>query len=193
MISWDTSNPIFGATTNPHKSGRGVGGSSGGEAALVAGGGSVIGVGGDIGGSIRIPAHMCGIFAFKPTAHRIRYEYRFIFIVTCKLVSSTLMVHVLNSILIYYRPQRSCGKVIFSQASVSHSVHRGEGRSGRYPRAHPLGTHTQAQTPPPLGRHPLGRHPPVRTTPPPPGGHCSGQYASYWNAFLLQSIFSNDK
>ena len=102
MISWDTSNPIFGATTNPHKPGRGVGGSSGGEAALVADGGSVIGVGGDIGGSIRIPTHMCGIFGFKPTAHRIRCEYQFIFLVTCKHVSSMLMVHVLSSILIYW-------------------------------------------------------------------------------------------
>ena len=92
MISWDTSNPIFGATTNPHKPGRGVGGSSGGEAALVAGGGSVIGIGGDIGGSIRIPAHMCGIFGFKPRAHRIRYEYRF----TCKYVCSVLTVQILN-------------------------------------------------------------------------------------------------
>ncbi len=73
-FSWDTSNPIFGATTNPHKPGdrRGVGGSSGGEAALIGGGGSVLGVGGDIGGSIRIPCHMCGIYGFKPTTGRIR-------------------------------------------------------------------------------------------------------------------------
>ena len=72
MISWDTSNPIFGATVNPHRSDRGVGGSSGGEAALIGGDGSLLGVGGDIGGSIRIPCHLCGIYGFKPTVGRIR-------------------------------------------------------------------------------------------------------------------------
>ena len=49
-----------------------VSGSSGGEGALLAAGGSVIGVGGDIGGSIRIPCHICGVCGFKPTAGRIR-------------------------------------------------------------------------------------------------------------------------
>ena len=57
--------------------------------------------------------------------------------------------------LTYYRPQRSCGKVIFLQASVSHSVHRGEGR-GVSDRYHPLQTPPWADTPQAdtlLGRH----------------------------------------
>ena len=151
----------------------------------------------------------------------------------------------------FYRPQYSCGKVMFLHLSVSHSVHGGvSGRHpwadtslgrhllGRYPPTplgrHSLGKHPWAkipgQTPP--GRHPLGRHPfgqtplwadtpkqtPKQTPPPaqcmlghththnlpspcwdthpppcpvhaaihptPPGGNCSGRYASYWNAFL---------
>ena len=68
----------------------------------------------------------------------------------------------------YYRPQRSCGKVMFSQASVSHSVHKGEGRCmadtplGRPPRGSvTLGKHFPPQADP-LGRHPPGRHPPAQ-------------------------------
>ena len=61
---------MFGQTYNPHGTGRCAGGSSGGEGALVAGGGSVLGLGSDIGGSIRIPSSMCGICGFKPTACR---------------------------------------------------------------------------------------------------------------------------
>ncbi len=48
------------------------GGSSGGEAALISSGGSPLGFGSDIGGSIRQPAHMCGIYGFRPTSQRIR-------------------------------------------------------------------------------------------------------------------------
>ncbi len=68
----ETTNPIFGRTVNPHDVTRTAGGSSGGEAALIAGGGSLFGLGSDIGGSIRIPAHMCGIAGIKPTNGRIR-------------------------------------------------------------------------------------------------------------------------
>ncbi|ELT88038.1 hypothetical protein CAPTEDRAFT_225540 [Capitella teleta] len=71
MISWETTNPIFGATVNPFDHERGVGGSSGGEAALIASGGSILGFGSDIGGSIRIPCNMTGIYGFKPTANRV--------------------------------------------------------------------------------------------------------------------------
>ena len=91
----------------------------------------------------------------------------------------------------FYRPQRSCGKVMFSHLSVSHSVHRGVSA-----------THT------PLGRHPLPSacwhtHPPAQCmlgytppaqcmlgyTPPSHTVHAgirstSGQYASYWSAHL---------
>lgn len=60
-------NPIFGLTRNPWDLRRSAGGSSGGEAALIAAGGAPFGVGADIGGSIRIPAAFCGIFGHKPT------------------------------------------------------------------------------------------------------------------------------
>ena len=76
------------------------------------------------------------------------------------------------------RPQRNCGKVMFSQASVILFT----GGCGRHPPA----------------RHPLDRYPPTQCmlgytplpsacwdTPPPPDSHCSRRYASYWNAFLF--------
>lgn len=63
----ETFNPLFGVTKNPYNSTRNVGGSSGGEASLLAAGGSPLGLGTDIGGSLRIPAFMCGIFGHKPT------------------------------------------------------------------------------------------------------------------------------
>ncbi|VDP04560.1 unnamed protein product [Soboliphyme baturini] len=67
LLSFSCSNPIFGTTLNPYDPSRTCGGSSGGEAALISSNGSVIGIGGDVGGSIRIPAHFCGIVGFKPT------------------------------------------------------------------------------------------------------------------------------
>ena len=72
MLSYGSSNPIFGATTNPRNpGGRSPGGSSSGEAALIAQGGSILGVGTDVGGSLRIPSHFCGTVALKPTTNRI--------------------------------------------------------------------------------------------------------------------------
>lgn len=61
----------FGITVNPHNRNLTAGGSTGGEGALIAAGGSVLGVGTDIGGSIRAPSACNGIFGFKPTAERI--------------------------------------------------------------------------------------------------------------------------
>ena len=71
MMTWTSENIIFGETTNPWDSTRTPGGSSGGEAAIVASLGSPLGVGTDIGGSIRIPSSFCGLYGFKPTAGRI--------------------------------------------------------------------------------------------------------------------------
>jgi amidase len=64
---WQSFNDIFGATSNPWDLSRTPGGSSGGEAAAIAAGLSFLGLGSDIGGSIRIPAHFCGIYGHKPT------------------------------------------------------------------------------------------------------------------------------
>ena len=63
--------PVFGRANNPWDLGRTPGGSSGGEAAAAAAGLSVLGSGSDIGGSLRLPAHFCGVFALKPTDHRV--------------------------------------------------------------------------------------------------------------------------
>ncbi|XP_072505415.1 fatty-acid amide hydrolase 1-like [Notamacropus eugenii] len=71
MLSYDCSNPIFGRTLNPLNFSKSPGGSSGGEGALIAGGGSILGLGTDIGGSIRFPAAFCGICGLKPTSGRI--------------------------------------------------------------------------------------------------------------------------
>ncbi len=63
---WDSVNPLFGATANPHDPTRTAGGSSGGEAAALATGMSPLGLGSDLGGSIRNPCHFVGIFGLKP-------------------------------------------------------------------------------------------------------------------------------
>lgn len=63
----ETHNKIYGRTSNPWNTRRTSGGSSGGEGALVAAGASPIGLGSDVGGSIRIPAAFCGTVGHKPT------------------------------------------------------------------------------------------------------------------------------
>ena len=68
---WETNNLVFGRTNNPWNLERIVGGSSGGEAAAIAAGLSPLGIGSDVGGSIRLPAHYCGIVGFKPTHGRV--------------------------------------------------------------------------------------------------------------------------
>ena len=71
LAAYSCSNPIFGMTTHPLDETKTSGGSSGGEASLIAMGGSILGIGSDIGGSLRIPAHFCGISSLKPTKGRI--------------------------------------------------------------------------------------------------------------------------
>ena len=68
---WETGNLVFGRTENPWKRGRTSGGSSGGEASAIAAGLSPLGVGSDLGGSIREPAAFCGIVGLKPTHGRV--------------------------------------------------------------------------------------------------------------------------
>jgi amidase len=67
----DTVNGIHGRTRNPYDISRTPAGSSGGEGAAVASGMSACGLGSDSGGSLRMPAHFCGIATLKPTAGRI--------------------------------------------------------------------------------------------------------------------------
>jgi amidase len=67
-VGTDSWNPLYGGTRNPYDFNRSPGGSSSGEAAIIAAGGSPLGIGSDSGGSIRMPAHYCGVAALKPTA-----------------------------------------------------------------------------------------------------------------------------
>jgi Asp-tRNA(Asn)/Glu-tRNA(Gln) amidotransferase A subunit family amidase len=73
-LTYDSENPVFGRTNNPHDQDRTPGGSSGGEAAAVAAALSTVGLGSDLVGSIRIPAHFCGIFGLKPVARAVPGE-----------------------------------------------------------------------------------------------------------------------
>lgn len=67
-------NPIFGRTNNPWDTARTPGGSSGGAAAAVAAGMAPFDVGTDLSGSIRIPAHFCGVYGLKPTERRVSLD-----------------------------------------------------------------------------------------------------------------------
>jgi Asp-tRNA(Asn)/Glu-tRNA(Gln) amidotransferase A subunit family amidase len=73
-IPYETNNPIFGRTNNPHDITRTSGGSSGGEAVAVGARLSPAGVGSDLSGSIRVPAHFCGIAALKPTTGAVSMD-----------------------------------------------------------------------------------------------------------------------
>ena len=75
----ETDNPLYGRTNNPWDVDRSPGGSSGGQAAIIAAGGSPLGLGTDIGGSIRVPAASCGIAGLKPTAGRMPDAGRYSF------------------------------------------------------------------------------------------------------------------
>ena len=117
MLSYACSNPVYGCTTNPHDSQRTPGGSSGGEACLIAQGGSILGLGSDVGGSLRIPAHFCGITALKPTQGRLCERGRgqvgvlldnCISIVLIKCIRHLSLQHMLSS---YFTGPRSRGIV----------------------------------------------------------------------------------
>ncbi|MDA0659474.1 MAG: amidase family protein [Planctomycetota bacterium] len=75
MYYHETDNPVYGRTTNPWNGDRVAGGSSGGEAAAIATGGSPLGLGSDLGGSIRVPCHFCGIVGLKPTSGRLENSH----------------------------------------------------------------------------------------------------------------------
>ncbi len=71
LDDWQSCNPIFGRTNNPCDPARTPGGSSGGAAAAVAAGLSAFDIGTDLSGSLRVPAHFCGVYGLKPTEHRV--------------------------------------------------------------------------------------------------------------------------
>ncbi|HEY7851212.1 MAG TPA: amidase family protein [Ktedonobacterales bacterium] len=70
LLYIESDNPLYGRTNNPWNLERTPGGSSGGQAAIIAAGGSPLGLATDIGGSIRVPAAFCGVVGMKPTAGR---------------------------------------------------------------------------------------------------------------------------
>ncbi|KAH7243877.1 amidase [Fusarium solani] len=90
LMHLETSNNIYGATVNPMNRKLTAGGSTGGEAALMAMKGSPLGVGGDIGGSIRVPAALNGIYGLLPSPGRISGEGVMIPISGCDSVVGTL-------------------------------------------------------------------------------------------------------
>jgi amidase len=71
LFAFESDNLLFGATRNPYALDRTSGGSSGGEAALIAACGSPMGLGSDAAGSVRVPAAFCGIASIKPTSGRL--------------------------------------------------------------------------------------------------------------------------
>lgn len=74
VLTADTVNNLFGRTMNPVNQNIIVGGSTGGEAALIACGGSILGLGTDTGGSVRIPSAACGLYGLKPSHGRLSYR-----------------------------------------------------------------------------------------------------------------------
>src|SRR5262249_59156318 len=76
LLSFETDNSVYGRTRNPWDLSRTPGGSSGGQAAIIAAGGVPIGLGTDLGGSNRVPAAFCGVVGFKPPSGRLPCEGR---------------------------------------------------------------------------------------------------------------------
>jgi Asp-tRNA(Asn)/Glu-tRNA(Gln) amidotransferase A subunit family amidase len=71
LLFFECVNPMWGRTLNPFSRQHTCGGSTGGEAALLALDGSALGWGTDVGGSMRIPPAYCGVYALKPSHGRI--------------------------------------------------------------------------------------------------------------------------
>jgi Asp-tRNA(Asn)/Glu-tRNA(Gln) amidotransferase A subunit family amidase len=76
-MDYNADNPVFGRTVHPQDANLTPGGSSGGEAVAIATGMSAGGLGSDLAGSVRIPAHFCGICGLKPTTGRVSGDGQF--------------------------------------------------------------------------------------------------------------------
>ncbi len=74
LADWQTANPLYGTTNNPWDLSRTPGGSTGGGAAAVAAGLGALTMGSDLSGSLRIPAHFCGVYAHKPSLDLVSME-----------------------------------------------------------------------------------------------------------------------
>jgi amidase len=74
LADWQSYNDIYGQTNNPWDRAMSPGGSSGGAAAALAAGYTALEIGSDIGGSIRVPAHFCGVFGHKPSYGIVSYR-----------------------------------------------------------------------------------------------------------------------
>ena len=70
LLSFESSNDVWGRSTNPHNAEYTPGGSTGGEGALLAFGGSRIGIGSDVAGSVRAPAHFSGCYSLRCSTGR---------------------------------------------------------------------------------------------------------------------------
>ncbi len=71
MFAFECNNPLWGRSLNPYNAAYTCGGSSGGESALLALDGSALGIGSDIGGSLRMPPAYCGVYSLKPGSGRV--------------------------------------------------------------------------------------------------------------------------
>jgi fatty acid amide hydrolase len=92
LFMLETDNPLYGRTNNPWDITRSPGGSSGGEAAIIACGGSALGLGTDLAGSIRMPAASCGLVGFRPTAGRTPDAGRLSLPIGCRAIVSQVGV-----------------------------------------------------------------------------------------------------
>ncbi|KAI4242745.1 MAG: hypothetical protein LQ352_007177 [Teloschistes flavicans] len=70
LLSFESTNTLWGRTTNPHNASYSPGGSTGGESALLAFGGGRLGIGSDVAGSVRVPAHFSGIYSLRCSTGR---------------------------------------------------------------------------------------------------------------------------
>jgi len=128
LLSFECANPVWGICSNPYSRNHTPGGSSGGEAAILAMDGAALGWGSDIGGSLRIPAHYCGIYSLKPGHGRIPTSNN-----SC--THSTVCVYrTFTELAVSYRPWvQECPSSL-----------RAHGQRGRRPRSRSKGCHREA-------------------------------------------------